>query len=202
VKVWALVPVKPYDHAKTRLAGVLSVSERRTLVEKLLRHNLEVLCQSAVLAGVLVVSRDLAVLETARSFAGVQTLQEVGTPELNQALMLGSRTLLGLGADAMLILPADLPLTRREDIETMVDLGHNPYTIVIAPDHHEDGTNALLCHPPQLISFRFGMGSFQQHIQQAKRVGAAVYIYTSAHLALDIDTPEDFKAALRAAVLE
>ncbi len=39
--------------------------------------------------------------------------------------------------------------------------------VVVAPDRHGRGTNALLCAPPGLIEYQFGEDSFAQHCAQA-----------------------------------
>ncbi|MGH2523035.1 MAG: 2-phospho-L-lactate guanylyltransferase, partial [Anaerolineales bacterium] len=43
MSLWALVPVKPFWQAKTRLAGVLSPEQRAGLSREFLTHTLQVL---------------------------------------------------------------------------------------------------------------------------------------------------------------
>lgn len=193
MSVWAIVPVKPFNRAKSRLASVLSPEEREVLAEKMLRHTLETLVNSKSVTGTLVISRESKALGLARDL-GIHTVQEVGTPELNAALLRASQVVGALGAKGVLVLPADLPLLNVEDIAEMVHLGRYNTTIVLAPDRNEDGTNSLLVRPPGHIPFSFGPGSFQRHLKLAQDTGATVKIYRSERLGLDIDTPLDLKS--------
>lgn len=191
MNAWAIVPVKPLNRAKSRLSRVLSGPEREQLALRMLRYNLETACTIDGLAGVLVISRDTHALTEARAVDGVLTLQESGVPHLNGALEQARHMLTSRGADAILVLPADIPLIAADDVRAMLEMGRQPGSVVIAPDRHGQGTNAIFLHPPGIIDFSFGVGSFARHLAAAQDKGAQVYAYQSERLALDIDTPED-----------
>jgi 2-phospho-L-lactate guanylyltransferase len=153
-------------------------------------NTLETLKEIPDIESVLVVSRDSAALALARDH-GARTVQEKGAPELNVALeraTIIARTYATLG---VLILPADLPLISSEDIREMLTRVGEPPVVVVAPDRHHDGTNALLVCPAGLIEYEFGPGSFQRHCDRAKRAGARLEICEFPALALDLDLPED-----------
>ncbi len=192
MKVWAIMPVKPLVRAKSRLASILTPEQRRKLSLGMMCHNLSVLNDVPSIAGILVISRDGKVLSIARE-NGAKTVQESGNPELNSALLRATELLKVWGADAILILPSDLPLLSVEDVEQIVHLGRFPASIVIASDKHQEGTNALLIHPPGLITYSYGEGSFSRHVANAQLEGAEVHVYESDRLALDLDTPEDIE---------
>ena len=156
----------------------------------MLAHTLTVLQQVKRIAGVLVVSRDSAALSQARQY-GAQTVQESGSPKLNEALTRATQVVATWNAEGVLVLPADLPLLCVEDIEGMLALGTYAPTVVIAPDRHGTGTNALLLRPPRVIKYGFGEGSCQKHQEYANEIGAELHIYQSPTLALDVDTPAD-----------
>ena len=71
--------------------------------------------------------------------------------------------------------------------------------VVIVPDRHGSGTNALRLTPPEVIAPAFGPGSFARHARLAAAAGAVVRIAQVPSLELDVDTPGDL-AALRAAL--
>ena len=71
--------------------------------------------------------------------------------------------------------------------------------VVIVPDRHGAGTNALLIAPPTAVEPAFGPGSFARHAALAHAAGARVRIGRLPSLELDVDTPGDL-AALRAAL--
>jgi 2-phospho-L-lactate/phosphoenolpyruvate guanylyltransferase len=193
MSIWVIIPVKPFNRAKSRLSEVLSPQQRQSLAENMLRHVLQVVASVPQVMGTLVVSRDTKALALARDF-GARTVQESGTPELNQALMRATQIVIGWKGDAVLILPADLPLLAASDIVGLIELGRAQRTVVIATDQDEDGTNALLLRPPGLINYAYGVGSYHRHIDLARAAGAAVQFYRSLRLSQDIDVPEDLRA--------
>jgi 2-phospho-L-lactate guanylyltransferase len=187
---WAIVPVKPFVRAKSRLASVLTPEQREALAERMFRHGLATLSSVRDIAGVMVISRDTKVLAIAREY-GAHTVQESGTPELNAALLRATEVARLRGATSVLVLPADLPLYTAQDVEEVLHLGRFRQTVVLVPDRNEDGTNAMLINPPGFIPYAFGAGSFQRHCELAERHGATLKIHNSERLSIDIDTPND-----------
>ncbi len=190
--VWAIVPVKPLRRGKSRLAPVLSVNERAALNRRLLVHTLEVLAQVEAIEQVLVVSRDTGALALARQY-GARTLQERGDSQLNLALRHATGFLQAYRVGAVMVLPADLPLLSPEDVQALVAALGDPPAVVLAPDRHEEGTNALLMAPPGVIRYRYGPGSFARHRQEAEEAGVRLTIVRRPALAWDLDWPEDLQ---------
>lgn len=188
--LWAIVPVKPLRRGKSRLAAVLSEDQRAALNKRLLIHTLDTITQLPELEQVLVVSRDPEALAIAR-FHGARTVLEDGTPHLNIAITRATTVAMIYNVAGVLILPADLPQITEEDVFTMVNAAKYTDTMVIAPDHRQQGTNALLVTPPDLIEFNFGENSFSKHIEQARAKGAKVEVVELPSLARDVDYPED-----------
>ncbi|MGE5379179.1 MAG: 2-phospho-L-lactate guanylyltransferase [Bacteroidota bacterium] len=194
--LWAIVPVKPLRRGKSRLAGTLSEDERTDLNRKLLQHTLQTLCDLKELEEVLVVSRDPQALTVARNY-GARTVRENGQPELNTALKRATVIAQVYATRGVLILPADLPLITREDVQTLIDHAADPPVVVIAPDRHNTGTNALLISPSGLIEYDFGVNSFQRHCQRVEATGARLEIVNLPNLSLDLDVPEDLEIIRR-----
>lgn len=188
--LWAIVPVKPLRRGKSRLASVLSDKERAALNRKLLIHTLDTITQLPILEQVLVVSRDPEALALAR-FHGARTLLEDGAPHLNIALTRASAVASTYGAHSVLILPADLPQITADDVNAMVAGARGTFSVVIAPDYHHSGTNALLVRPPGLIKYSFGPNSFSKHLSQAEDKKATIEVIDLPSLAHDVDLPED-----------
>jgi 2-phospho-L-lactate/phosphoenolpyruvate guanylyltransferase len=190
--LWAIVPVKPLRRGKSRLAGTLTEDERAELNRALLQHTLETLSELKEVDGVLVVSRDPNALTIARNH-GARTVQEDGQPELNTALKRATIVAQVYATRGVLVLPADLPLVTREDILALIQRATEPPVVVIAPDRHKKGTNALLISPPGLIEYDFGENSFRRHCELVKKAGARLEIVDLPSLGLDLDVPEDFE---------
>jgi 2-phospho-L-lactate guanylyltransferase len=201
MKLWLLTPIKPLSEGKSRLASVLSPQGRAYLMRSLLAHLLERAQAAAVLAGAIVISRDRQVLAQADTH-GVISLLERGR-DLNQALMQACTHAVHRGADAILVLPADLPLITSEDVRQLYMLAQPPTHMVIVPSP-DGGTNALLLRPPAIMSFAFGEQSFYHHIRQATNLGLCWQRYESPTLTLDIDQPADLSelpAGLRSSLV-
>src|SRR5215212_5940039 len=150
--LWAIVPVKPLRRGKSRLAGVLSEEQRTELNRNLLQNTLKTLAEIKELEEVLVISRDPAALTIARNY-GARTVREDGQPELNTALKRATAIAQVYAIRGVLVLPADLPLVTRDDILTLISRAGEPPVVVIAPDRHGTGTNALLISPAGLIEY-------------------------------------------------
>lgn len=190
MSLWAVVPVKPLDQAKSRLAGALGPHERAALVQQLLERTLDVLKQVSAIDETVVATSDPGVAAWARR-AGYRVLREVGEPDLNDALAVATQSAQAHQIQAVLIVHADLPRVTAPDLEAMAAFAGAAPVVVVAPDRHGRGTNALLCAPPGLIEYRFGEGSFALHCAQARAVGARLEICSTPGLALDLDVPED-----------
>jgi len=188
--LWAIVPVKPLRYGKSRLAGVLTQDERAALNTRLLSHTVDTLRSIPEIDQVLVISRDPAALALARNH-GARTVQENGAPELNRALARATVIAKTHIIQGVLIVPADLPLLTPEDVRAMMERAENPPVVVVAPDRHRQGTNALLISPVGLIGYDFGPGSFQRHCDRTIQIGARLEICELPSLALDVDLPED-----------
>jgi 2-phospho-L-lactate guanylyltransferase len=193
MSTWVIIPVKPLRLAKSRLSKVLTPEGRQRFAEAMLRHVLGVVQEVSQVTGTLVISRDNRALALAREY-GAKTIQESGAPELNTALIRATSIIASWRSDAVLILPADLPLISAEDITDIIEMGmHSHPGVVIATDRNKDGTNALFVQPPGLIDYAYGEGSFQRHAVMARDAGADVHIYKSDRLLQDIDLPEDIE---------
>ena len=190
--IWAIIPVKPLRSGKSRLAGTLTADERTELNRTLLQHTLKTLSDLKEVEQVLVISRDPQALSVARMY-GARTVREDGQPHLNTALRRATAIAQAYETRGVLVLPADLPLVSREDILTLVERAADPPVVVIAPDRHEKGTNALLISPAGLIEYDFGENSFQRHCARVKEAGARLEIVNLPSLALDLDLPEDLE---------
>jgi len=190
--LWAIVPVKPLRRGKSRLAGTLTEDERTALTQELLEHTLKILSSLKELAQVLVISRDPQVLIIARNH-GAKTVQEDGQPHLNTALARATVMAQVHSIRGILVLPADLPLLTPDDVRVLIDRAVKPPVVVIAPDRHGKGTNALLMVPAGQIEYDFGEGSFHRHCARAKKSGARLEIVELPSLGLDLDLPEDLE---------
>ncbi len=187
--VTAFIPVKSLLLVKSRLSSTLNLEERIQLTHESLRHIVHALQSVERIQEIVIISRDPQVAEWA-TWWRVQSLAEehVGlNPALRDARAMYGKT------PAILVLPSDLAAVSTTDIEGMIDaVAHTERGVVIAPDRHGLGTNALLLKPPDIIDFDFGTHSASRHTAAARAVGVEPAIYSSASVSLDLDSPDDY----------
>ena len=189
--LWAIVPVKPLRRAKSRLARALKASQRAALARAMLARTLDTLASVERIDGRVVISRDLTVHDLARAKHAVP-LAETDSG-LNAAVAQACEWAAAQGASTALIVPMDLPLLTAFDLEAMIDLANERSCVVIAPDRHDSGTNALLLRPPLAIRPAFGPSSFGAHCRQAGDEGLELHVYRAPTIALDLDVPADLE---------
>jgi coenzyme F420-0:L-glutamate ligase/coenzyme F420-1:gamma-L-glutamate ligase len=210
-RIVALVPVRGLEGAKSRLGEALDAEERRALVERLLARTVAAAAATPDVVEVMAVSPDPDVLALAGTLGARGIAQESGG--LNEALEIGRAAAIAAGADAVLVVPGDLPAVTTHELARIVDgarshlgsgapagtvepalAGLVPALVVLVTDRAGSGTNVLLVAPPDAIPFRFGVDSRAAHAGAARAVGAA-YLEIAGPLDLDLDTPEDLLAA-------
>ena len=218
--LWVVVPVKPFNEGKSRLAACISPQQRHALNRELLTRTLAAINMAQIDAQIVVVSRDSNALTVAEQ-AGSHALTEESLPsaaptahrgptpdglppsscsradtdsepQLNAALTQAARYAAARGATKVLILPTDMPNLTAADVRTMASPRGRAPQIIIAPSR-DGGTNALMLQPGQAIPFAFGRDSFQRHRHLAEKAGIPVRVVESDSLLFDIDLPEDYR---------
>jgi 2-phospho-L-lactate guanylyltransferase len=193
-RVIALVPVGALEGAKSRLGGALDAEERHDLVVRLLRRTLAATSAAPGIAQTIVVTPDDEVRAIAVE-VGARPIRQ-RSQGLNRGLREARAEAIAAGADAVLVVPIDLPLVSADTLEAVLaplaEAGSPARPlIVIVPDRHGRGTNALLVAPPDAIEFGFGGDSRAAHAECAADAGARLVELGGSPLALDLDTPDD-----------
>jgi 2-phospho-L-lactate/phosphoenolpyruvate guanylyltransferase len=204
VRTLAVLPVKSFGLAKQRLGAAVGPDERRALARAMVGDVLEALGGVRGLHGVIVVTGEAEL--AGRATAGVEGKHAGGVaapievvPDREEAgqsaaAALGIRAAVERGAERVLLVPGDCPALDPAEVDALLD--DRAPGVMIVPDRHGTGTNALLLAPPTAIAPAFGPGSFERHMARA---GGAARVAELPSLGLDVDTPGDL-AALRAAL--
>lgn len=179
---WAITPIKAPEHCKTRLRGVLSETARVELVGAMLRHVVRVAASSRAVDRVFVLG------PSDHGLSDIALLPDHGEG-LNAELARVMQTAREAGVHRVIILPADLPLLTREDVDFLA--ARRGDSAAIAPDRAGTGTNALALPPTNVFHFCFGADSFAGHCAEIARIGLASHVRASETLGLDIDEPAD-----------
>lgn len=194
---WALLPIKDFGRAKSRLSSVLGHAEREALARRLCAHILTELGRCAELDGVLVLSDSQEVLHVAQQH-GVSVHGELQLAQLPADSALGAIVDDGLvrlqqrGVRSALVAMSDLPLATGEDFSQLLTLLQD-HDWVIAPDLREQNTNALALRLGRPIATAFGSGdSFRRHVETAQSLGHRFAIHRAPGLGFDVDIPSDY----------
>ena len=193
----AVLPIKTYARAKHRLSEAVEVPDRRALAEAMVGDVLDVLPAVPGLDRVIAVTAEPRAAAAARE-AGADIVHDPDEAGQSAAALLGIRAALDAGAERVLLVPGDCPaLDPREVGDLLARPGRAG--VVIVPDRHGAGTNALLLSPPDVIEPSFGPGSFARHAARAHAAATVVRVAEVRSLGLDVDTPDDLEA-LRSAL--
>jgi 2-phospho-L-lactate guanylyltransferase len=191
----AIIPMKDLAGAKMRLADVLDAEARSELALAMLTDVIVACRESGCFDEVRVVSSDSEVFWHAREL-GAKPLAEPATLSgLNEGLTFAQRYMARrVAVSELVIVPADLPLVRADDVRAVVDaLGGADGRMVIVRAR-DNGTNALAMRPAEAVPMRFGRDSADAHIEAARAAGVDVIEIENERLAFDVDAAEDVEA--------
>lgn len=191
--VWALVPVKRFGRAKSRLAPVLDRTERAALAKAMLADVLEAVTCASGFSGALLVTEDGEAVAIGAGFGAVA----IGDPSeagVNAAVAHGLGRLARSGARSAVIIPADVPFLALSELARVTDALRDA-SVVIAPAARDGGTNLLAMSPPDLMPTAYGTGSFERHVAIARERGVEPAILRLEGAGRDIDVAADLEVA-------
>jgi 2-phospho-L-lactate guanylyltransferase len=185
-----LVPVKEHSMAKSRMSPLLTPLERAAVSWAMLEDLIRAL--RPLPYPVATVTNSARAAARAESLGWRVVWEDVQVSE-SASVDAASRQLAQEGAEAVLRLPADVPLVQSWDVEEILTLPITAPGAVMVPARDRKGTNALLRTPPGLFPSRFGHDSFARHKSEAEQVQADLRILENARLALDLDDAGDIE---------
>lgn len=201
----AIVPAKSLARAKRRLADALPDAARRALAEAMLGDVLAALGQVEAVDAILVVTAD-PTAQLVAQLHGALTHSERADRGLNQAILSGVARARELGARQVLCVASDCPLLDPAELGELLRAtsgakdgsdrepdGMPPARrhVIVVPDRHGTGTNALLLRPPNALRPSYGPDSCARHARRAHALGLTGEVAELDSLALDVDTPTD-----------
>ena len=187
MKTLAILPVKSFGAAKQRLAESLGAGSRQALAQAMFADVLSSIRRVPELDAIVVVTSDRSA-ESAAAADRLTVLRDSDEAGHSEAAMIGIRHALAEGYDRVVLVPGDTPLLSPAELAALLTAS-NP--VVIVPDRHGTGTNALVLSPPDAIAPSFGPGSLARHVAAAEQAGVPHSVEDVPGLALDVDTPAD-----------
>ncbi|MGC8481757.1 MAG: 2-phospho-L-lactate guanylyltransferase [Acidimicrobiales bacterium] len=188
----ALLPVKDFAQAKSRLGPRLSSAQRTVFAEALAHHSYQELNRFTT---TFISTESPQVVEWAvsHSYRFIHT-SAIG---LNPVLEEARARVRAAGAAGVVVAPSDL--TSYQGIERhLALLSQSPITI--SPDHSRSGTNVLGLNAESTIRFHFGDHSFEAHLRECADARVSAHIVEAQGLAFDIDVFEDLRRIARSEI--
>ena len=192
-----LIAAKQLEFAKTRLAPVLPVAERRELAEQMFRDVLAASLGANSADHVAVITSDAGLLAIARG-AGALVIDEEFPRGLNVAVALGTSALIAQGARTVCTVLSDIPLVAAEDIDQVFAAMPEGRGAVLVPSRDFSGTNIICRSPADAVPTRFGRMSLVRHLDDCRNANVPARVLRLARPALDLDVIADLAEFERA----
>lgn len=193
--LWAVIPVKSLDRAKSRLSPALDARTRAALAEAMLRDVLAAARAARLFERIVVATgcpRAAAIAGEAGALALPDTAADAGT---NGAVE-NALAAVPQGRAAMVI-QADLPLLRAADLSAVAAAMRRQRPGIVLVPALDGGTTILGLSPARAIPTAFGAASFARHLASARDAGLAPVILRPPRAVCDLDRPEDIALLAR-----
>jgi 2-phospho-L-lactate/phosphoenolpyruvate guanylyltransferase len=192
MRTLAVLPVKRFALAKQRLTAELTTGFRQALAEAMVADVLSALAACEAIEATLVVTNEPAVATLAHA-VGAVAIADPHESGQSAAAAVGLARAVAEGYERALLVPGDCPAIDPDELAGLLGDTRPGTTVVIVPDRHGLGTNALLLSPPNALAPTFGPGSCRRHQERAAAAGAVCRVAQVPSLLLDVDTPRDLE---------
>ncbi len=194
MKTCAIIPVKSFSGAKTRLN--LSTENTRDLCKLLLAEVLGTISKSSQIEKILLVSKEDEAFQIGKKFNCVEIFDETESG-VNNAVSLADSWISNNSFTHSVIFPQDIPFMRTQDIETLFNFCTFENSVILVPSRHFDGTNALIRTPSNIMETRYDEGSYKFQFQSAMLQTSHYSLALIHRIMLDIDNIDDVNFVLQ-----
>ncbi len=189
--IWGVVPMKSPRRAKSRLRWLLGDAQTQQLAIAWYRGVVSALLDSGVVDGVAVLSDGPAPDDRTNCHPRVHNVAIDAPGGLPEVVRRGLMATTALGAEAVLVAMADLPMLEAADIRGFAE-GWCSDIVRLAPCRLGCGTNLMLTRVPPALRLHFGQpSSLQLHRASAVHAGVATETLITPGAELDVDGPDD-----------
>lgn len=193
MKTAAIIPVKTFSKAKTRLG--LSSEKTEKICEIMLEEILHTLTISPLIDKIIIVTRDPRALEISKKF-DVIPITDTEESGVNNAVSLADDYLIKNKFDASIVFPQDIPYMKTQDIEFVLKFKSDTNFVIVVPSRRFDGTNALVRMPIDLMKTHYDEDSYKIHMSTAKEITRDVSLVFAKRIMWDVDNLEDLQFLL------
>jgi 2-phospho-L-lactate guanylyltransferase len=193
LKIAAIIPVKTFSKAKTRLG--LSPQQVEDLCKVMLEEILHTISISPQIEKIVIVTKEEKAIVIGKKFNAI-IIKDEKEESVNSAVALADKYLLENDFHASIVFPQDIPFIKTQDIDFMLNYKTHPNFAIIVPSRRFDGTNALARMPIDLMKTHYDEDSYKIHMNTAKEHTLNVAMVFVKRIMLDIDNAEDLKFVL------
>jgi len=193
LKIAAIIPVKTFSKAKTRLD--LSPHQIEDLCMVMLEEILHIISISPQIEKIIMVTKEVKAIEIGKKFNTIIIIDEK-EESVNSAVALADKYLLDNGFDASIVFPQDIPYIKTQDIDFMLNYKMAPNFAIVVPSRRFDGTNALVRMPIDLMETHYDEDSYKIHMNTAKEHTLNVAMVFVKRIMWDVDNSEDLEFLL------
>ena len=193
MKIAAIVPVKTFSNAKTRLD--LSSHQVEDLCKVMLEEILHTISIYPRIEKIILVTKEEKAIEIGKKFNTITIIDEK-EESVNNAVALADKYLLENDFDASIVFPQDIPYIKTQDIDFMLNYMAPPNFAIVVPSRRFDGTNALVRMPIDLMETHYDEDSYKIHMNTAKEHTLNVALIFVKRIMWDVDNTEDLEFLL------
>jgi len=188
LKIAAIIPVKTFSKAKTRLS--LPQKAKDELCKLMFEEVLKTIVDSDI-DSIVVVTKDKDAIEIGKSYDVIQISDDNETG-VNNAVSLADKYLGKNGFDMSIVFPQDIPFMQREDIDYLVKVS-SENSVLVVPSRRFDGTNALLRSPVSIMETHYDEDSYKIHFHTGRTRTRKTSLVLMRRIMMDVDNNEDLE---------
>ena len=194
MKTVAIIPVKSFSKAKTRL----TISSEKTvdICKLMLGEVLQTISTSKKIDNTIIVSHDQSAFDIGKKFSAIEVFDELESG-VNNAITLADEYISDSEFSTSIILPQDIPFFNNSDLDNLFSFFQRKNSVIIVPSRQFNGTNSLIRNPSRVMTTRYDEGTYKSHLDEAKCNNVDFSLVLIRRLMLDIDSQDDIEFAMK-----
>ena len=193
MKTLAIIPVKTFSQAKTRLT--LSKIQKELLCKIMLEEVLRTISKSKSIDNIAIVSKDEDAMKLSKQFGALQIYDN--DQGVNTAISLADEYLSDKRYDCSVIFPQDIPIMEPSDIDNLLSFLKSSISVIVVPSLQFNGTNALVRCPADIMETQYDRGSYSYQLRASRTVTQNVSVAFIRRIMLDIDDNSDLQYMIK-----
>ena len=193
MKTYAIIPVKSFSKAKTRLN--IPQTKKESVCKAMLEEVLRTLSKCKSIDDIVIVSKDDTAIKLSKPFCSMQIFDDdLG---VNQAVHLADQYISNLECSCSVIFPQDIPMMESSDIDSLLGFLKSKNSVILVPSRQFNGTNALVRYYASSMKTQYDKGSYSYQLDAAKSVTQNISLALIRRIMLDIDDELDLAFMLK-----